>query len=85
MKHLKLLKRVLRNFNLKSKKYYYQNYVETNFEISDLVTFEEYHHPNTRKLSQNFNGPYQILKNMSHCNIFLNFKIFDDECRRGLF
>lgn len=52
-------------FHNKSKKRYDQHFTEAKFEPGNLVIYEEFQYPNTRKLSQPFSGPYTILKKCS--------------------
>lgn len=63
---LKIAKRCTEDFFFfgKSKMYYDWNYVEPKFEVRDLVIFES-QYPNTRKLSQVFSCPYQVLNKLS--------------------
>ena len=36
--------------------------------MADDVMYEEFHYPNTRKLTSLYSGPYKILKHLSDVN-----------------
>ena len=42
--------------------------MDRTFKINDQVIYEEFHYPNTRKLTAPFSGPYTILKQTSAVN-----------------
>jgi len=52
----------------KNKLYYDARFVQDNFKVGDKVLYEEFHYPNTRKLSSPFSGPYTIIKQLSPVN-----------------
>jgi hypothetical protein len=47
---------------------YDKHYVDTNFKIGDLVMFEEFKYPNSRKLDPPYSGPYTIISKLSNVN-----------------
>ncbi|KFM72322.1 Retrotransposable element Tf2 protein type 3, partial [Stegodyphus mimosarum] len=48
-----------------NKERYDIHFKPSNFKIGDLVMYEKFQYPNTRKLSPPFSGPYKILKQYS--------------------
>ena len=52
-------------FHDKNKARYDTKYAEAKFEPGDLVIYEEFNYPNTRKLSPTFSGPYSIVNKCS--------------------
>lgn len=52
-------------FHNKTKVRYDNKFIKANFEPGDLVIYEEFNYPNTRKLSPTFSGPYKILNKCS--------------------
>lgn len=59
-------------YHLKNKIRYDLKFVEAPFKPGDLVITEEYHYPNTRKLSPPFSGPYQIIEKLSNVSFRIN-------------
>ncbi|GBM08071.1 hypothetical protein AVEN_122988-1 [Araneus ventricosus] len=47
-------------------------FVDKKFNPGDLVVYEEFHYPNTRKLSPPFSGPYEIIKQCSEVTYEIN-------------
>ena len=52
----------------KNKTRYDARFVKSEFKPGDKVKYEEFHYPNTRKLSPPFSGPYTIIKQLSEVN-----------------
>ncbi|GBM53247.1 Transposon Tf2-6 polyprotein [Araneus ventricosus] len=51
---------------------YDARFVDKKFNPGDLVVYEEFHYPNTRKLSPPFSGPYEIIKQCSEVTYEIN-------------
>ncbi|GFU82953.1 retrotransposable element Tf2 protein type 1 [Trichonephila clavipes] len=49
-------------------KHYDAKFVDVEFSPNDLVIYEEFKYPNTRKLSPTFGGLYKILRKISDVN-----------------
>ncbi|GBN62388.1 hypothetical protein AVEN_139001-1 [Araneus ventricosus] len=50
------------DYHNKNKIRYDARFVDRKFNRGDLVVYEEFYYPNTRKLSPPFSGPYGIIK-----------------------
>ncbi|GBO11320.1 hypothetical protein AVEN_228542-1 [Araneus ventricosus] len=53
-------------------KRYDARFVDKKFNPGHLVVYEEFHYPNTRKLSPPFSGPYEIIKQCSEVTYEIN-------------
>ncbi|GBM42700.1 Transposon Ty3-G Gag-Pol polyprotein [Araneus ventricosus] len=60
------------DYHNKNKIRYDSRFVDKKFNIGDLVVSEEFHYPNTRKLSPPFSGPYEIIKQCSEVTYEIN-------------
>ncbi|GBM34436.1 hypothetical protein AVEN_176497-1 [Araneus ventricosus] len=65
------LQRTIDYYN-KNKIRYDARFVDKKFNPGDLVVYEEFHYPNTRKLSPPFSGPYEIIKQCSEVTYKIN-------------
>lgn len=59
-------------FHNKNKVKYDAKFVDSKFKIGDLVLYEEFQYPNTRKLSSPYSGPYTILEEKSKVNYVID-------------
>lgn len=55
-------------YHKRNKVKYDARFVESKFNVGDLVLYEEFQYPNTRKLTSPYSGPYTILKQVSKVN-----------------
>lgn len=69
---LKIEKTRTNEFHIKSNRLHDRNYEELNFDVRDLVIYEEFKYTKTRKPSPTFNGPYQIFIKLSDVNFEIN-------------
>ncbi|GFY34960.1 retrovirus-related Pol polyprotein from transposon 17.6 [Trichonephila clavipes] len=60
------------DYHIKNKIRYDARCIEKKFNPGDLVVFEEFQYPNTRKLSSPFSGPYEIIKLCSKVTCEIN-------------
>lgn len=51
-----------------NKERYDTHFKESKFNVGDIVMYEEFHYPNTPKLTPPYSGPYKILKQISNVN-----------------
>lgn len=56
------------SYHNKNKVRYDARFLPAKFNVGDTVLYEEFHYPNTRKLSPPYSGPYTILKKLSDVN-----------------
>lgn len=59
-------------YHIKNKVHYDARFLPVTFKVGDNVIYEEFHYPNTRKLSPPYSGPYTILKKLSDVNFEIN-------------
>lgn len=64
----KLAKERTINYHKKNKVRYDVRFLPVPFKVGDTVMYEEFHYPNTRKLSPPYSGPYTILNQLSEVN-----------------
>ncbi|GFX33586.1 retrovirus-related Pol polyprotein from transposon opus [Trichonephila clavipes] len=60
------------DYHIKNKSRYDARCIEKKFNPGDLVVYEEFQYPNTRKLSSLFSGPYEIIKQCSEVTYGIN-------------
>ncbi|GFU80623.1 transposon Ty3-G Gag-Pol polyprotein [Trichonephila clavipes] len=60
------------DYHIKNKIRYDARCIEKQFNPGDLVVYEEFQYPNTRKLSSPFSGPYEIIKQCSEVTYEIN-------------
>ncbi|GBL66814.1 Transposon Tf2-6 polyprotein [Araneus ventricosus] len=60
------------DYHNKNKMRYDARFVDKKFNPGDLVVYEEFHYPNTRKLSPPFFGPYEVIKQCSEVTYEIN-------------
>ncbi|GBO38115.1 Transposon Ty3-G Gag-Pol polyprotein [Araneus ventricosus] len=60
------------DYHNKNKIRYDARFVDKKFNPGDLVVYEEFYYPNTRKLSPPFSGPYEIIKQCSEVTYEIN-------------
>ncbi|GBO38356.1 Transposon Tf2-6 polyprotein [Araneus ventricosus] len=60
------------DYHNKNKIRYDARFVDKKFNPGDLVVYEEFHYPNTRKLSPPFSGPYEVIKQCSEVTYEIN-------------
>ena len=53
------------DYHTKNKVRYDARFIIATFKPGDIVIYEEFHYPNTRKLSPPYSGPYTIIKQCS--------------------
>ncbi|GFX59440.1 retrotransposable element Tf2 protein type 1 [Trichonephila clavipes] len=53
---------------------YDKKFQEADFKVGDLVMYEEFQYPNTRKLSPPYSGPYTVLRK---CVLMYYLKLID--------
>ncbi|GBM05890.1 Transposon Tf2-6 polyprotein [Araneus ventricosus] len=63
------------DYHNKNKIRYDARFVDKKFNPGDLVVYEEFHYPNTRKLTPPFSGPYEVIK---QCSEYLRISHGDD-------
>ena len=64
----KLAKEKTIQYHYKNKVRYDARFLPVKFKVGDDVMYEEFHYPNTRKLTSPYSGPYKILKQLSDVN-----------------
>ncbi|GBM72265.1 Transposon Ty3-G Gag-Pol polyprotein [Araneus ventricosus] len=60
------------DYHNKNKIRYDARFVDKKFNPGDLVVYEEFHYPNTRKLTPPFSGPYEVIKQCSEVTYEIN-------------
>ncbi|GBO29619.1 Transposon Ty3-G Gag-Pol polyprotein [Araneus ventricosus] len=60
------------DYHNKNKIRYDARFVDKKFNPGDLVVYEEFHYPNTRKLIPPFSGPYEVIKQCSEVTYEIN-------------
>ncbi|GBL90186.1 Transposon Ty3-G Gag-Pol polyprotein [Araneus ventricosus] len=60
------------DYHNKNKIRYDAHFVDKKFNPGDLVVYEEFHYPNTRKLTPPFSGPYEVIKQCSEVTYEIN-------------
>ncbi|GFX59512.1 transposon Tf2-11 polyprotein [Trichonephila clavipes] len=55
-------------YHEKNKIKYDACFIDSPFELGDIVIYEEFNYPNRRKLSPIFSGPYEIVQKLSDVN-----------------
>ncbi|GBM35438.1 Retrovirus-related Pol polyprotein from transposon 17.6 [Araneus ventricosus] len=60
------------DYHNKNKIRYDARFVDKKFNPGDLVVYEEFHYPNTRKLTSLFSGPYEVIKQCSEVTYEIN-------------
>ncbi|GBM10301.1 Transposon Ty3-G Gag-Pol polyprotein [Araneus ventricosus] len=60
------------DYHNKNKIRYDARFVDKKFNPGDLVVYEEFHYPNTRKLSPPFSGPSEVIKQCSEVTYEIN-------------
>lgn len=55
-------------YHARNKVRYDTHFKTADFKIGDLVMYEEFQYPNTRKLTPPYSGPYEILRQLSKVN-----------------
>lgn len=61
-----------KQYHEKNKIHYDARFSEIEFSPNQLVIYEEFKYPNTRKLSPAFSGPYKVLKKITDVNYEIN-------------
>lgn len=65
---LKIAKEKTAQHHLINKRLYDLKFQDKSFNINDLVIYEEFHYPNTRKLTSPYSGPYRVVRKLSDVN-----------------
>ncbi|GBM28454.1 Transposon Tf2-9 polyprotein [Araneus ventricosus] len=60
------------DYHNKNKIRYDARFVDKKFNPGDLVVYEEFHYPNTRKFTPPFSGPYEVIKQCSEVTYEIN-------------
>ncbi|GBN91063.1 hypothetical protein AVEN_17658-1, partial [Araneus ventricosus] len=60
------------DYHNKNKIRYDARFVDKKFNPGDLVVYEEFHYPNTRKLTPPFSGPYEVIRQCSEVTYEIN-------------
>ncbi|GBO03517.1 hypothetical protein AVEN_55464-1, partial [Araneus ventricosus] len=60
------------DYHNKNKIRYDARFVDKKFNPGDLVVYEEFHYPNTTKLTPPFSGPYEVIKQCSEVTYEIN-------------
>ncbi|GBO21259.1 Transposon Ty3-G Gag-Pol polyprotein [Araneus ventricosus] len=60
------------DYHNKNKVRYDARFVDKKFNPGDFVVYEEFHYPNTRKLTPPFSGPYEVIKQYSEVTYEIN-------------